>query len=198
MYFNWNKDPDFCYNISDSSGTGNLAAGGWDVLTCSQLAMPQTNGNANSSIFTVDDDIFDPVQFTADCQAKYNLTPEYDWALKTFGGKFNFSQEYRQYTKIIFSNGELDPWRAGGVTGYVSHKLPTYTIKGGAHHLDLRLPDAADPEEVKWVRQQEDQLIADWIADYQQDWSGYKGASIYDKVADTKDSKENDNQFIQK
>jgi lysosomal Pro-X carboxypeptidase len=69
------------------------------------------------------------------------LTPNYDWAMNTFGGRHNYSMEYRQYSNIIFSNGDLDPWYAGGVTKYVGPNVPVYIIEGGAHHLDLRLPD---------------------------------------------------------
>lgn len=40
VYFDYKKDPDFCYDISKTEGTGTLAAGGWDVLACNELAMP--------------------------------------------------------------------------------------------------------------------------------------------------------------
>ena len=87
VYFNWSNKTDFCYDISDTSGTGTLAAGSWDVLACSQLAMPQGNGLANSSIFVTEDDVFDYAKYTESCQTKYGLTPDYGWALRTFGGK---------------------------------------------------------------------------------------------------------------
>jgi lysosomal Pro-X carboxypeptidase len=67
VYFNWNNNTDFCYDIGDTAGTGTLAADGWDVLACNQLAMPQTNGLANTSIFTVEDDTFDYDGYTEDC-----------------------------------------------------------------------------------------------------------------------------------
>lgn len=44
VYFNWANKTDFCYDISDTDATGTLDAGGWDVLACNQLSMPQTNG----------------------------------------------------------------------------------------------------------------------------------------------------------
>lgn len=67
VYFNWTNSSDFCYDIKDTSGTGTLAAGGWDCLACNQLAMPQGNGLANSSIFVVEDDIFNETAYTAGC-----------------------------------------------------------------------------------------------------------------------------------
>lgn len=73
---------------------------------------------------------------------------------------------------------------AGGVVDYVSPKLPIYIIKGGAHHLDLRLPNEKDPADLKWVRKNEGHVIGGWIAAYQPEWSGYKGPSIYDDLDD--------------
>jgi len=42
-------------------------------------------------------------------------------------------------------------------------------IEGGAHHLDLRLPNEEDPEQVTWSRDQEDRIIGGWISAYQGD-----------------------------
>lgn len=167
VYFNYQNKTDFCYDISDTSGTGTLAAGGWDVLACNQLAMPQGNGLAESSIFVTEDDLFNATAYTLSCQEKFNLTPNYDWAMQQFGGKHDYTQEYRQYTNIIFSNGNLDPWLAGGVQDYVSTSINAMKIKGGAHHLDLRLPNEEDPAEVTWAREQEERIILGWITDYQ-------------------------------
>lgn len=91
IYFNYYNDSSFCYDISDTSGTGTLAAGGWDVLSCNQLAMPQGNGLKNTSIFVTEDDIFDYDNYTKKCQERFNLTPDYDWALRTFGGKQDYA-----------------------------------------------------------------------------------------------------------
>jgi hypothetical protein len=131
--------------------------------------MPQGNGLANSSIFVTEDDLFNYTAYTNSCQEKYGLTPDYGWALRTFGGLQDYSQEYRQYSNIIFSNGNLDPWLAGGVTEYVSTSIMALIIEGGAHHLDLRLPNEEDPEQVTWSRDQEDRIIGGWIAAYQGD-----------------------------
>jgi hypothetical protein len=92
------------------------------------------------------------------CQTNYGLTPQYNWAINTFGGS-NFDntkqqKDFAMYSNIIFSNGELDPWRGGGVTQLANLNLPFFVIKGGAHHLDLRLPNEVDKgTDVEWVRE---------------------------------------------
>ena len=49
-------------------------------------------------------------------------------------------------------------------------------IENSAHHLDLRLPNEADPDTLTQARQQETEEIAKWIDQYQ-------GTSFFDKVA---------------
>ena len=51
---------------------------------------------------------FDYNAYTAWCQTSYGLTPDYDWALRYFGG-FDINKDFLATTNIIFSNGELDP-----------------------------------------------------------------------------------------
>lgn len=81
IYFNFTGQAS-CLNTSDGEATGTLAASGWDVLACNQLAMPVSDGP--SSMFIQKN--FDYSQYSADCQTKYGLTPDYDWAFRTFGG----------------------------------------------------------------------------------------------------------------
>lgn len=161
IYFNYTGQAS-CVNTSDTEATGTLAASGWDVLACNQLAMPVSDGP--DSMFV--QKTFDYTQYTADCQKNYGLTPDYEWAFRTFGG--NKTQDFAHLSNIIFSNGELDPWRSGGVTDFINIKLPYFIIKGGAHHLDLREPTSADVgSDVEWVRGQEAVLIENWINQYQ-------------------------------
>jgi len=68
VYFNWENKTDFCYNLNDTSGTGTLAAGGWNVLACDQLAMPITNGENATSIFSTAHLPFDYDSYSQDCE----------------------------------------------------------------------------------------------------------------------------------
>jgi lysosomal Pro-X carboxypeptidase len=122
IYFNYSGQIP-CFDTSNTDGTGTLAAGGWDVLACNQLAMPTSMGKDSMFIEAP----FDYDGYTKGCQAKYGITPEYDWAFKTFGG-LNYSVDFTAYSNIIFSNGVLDPWMAGGVTTNITSKLPSFII----------------------------------------------------------------------
>lgn len=163
VYFNYTGQYP-CTNISDWEGTGDLDGYGWNILACNQLAMPI--GYGEDSMFLYQS--FDYDEYTAWCQKEYGLTPDYDWALRYFGG-FDIDKDFLAATNAIYSNGELDPWRAGGLNKNVSadgSAIALY-IESGAHHLDLRPPNDADPATVTEARNIEMANIKQWIADYQ-------------------------------
>jgi len=110
---------------------------------------------------------FDYDAYTAMCQENFSLTPDYDWALRYFGG-FDIYKDWMHVTNIIFSNGELDPWRAGGLNDdvFLDDSSIALYIEAGAHHLDLRAPNDADPATVTAARDTEMSYIKKWIAEY--------------------------------
>lgn len=164
VYFN-SSGQQQCLDFKSDKWPGSLDAYGWNVLACNQMAQPIDGGGYDSMFI---EQAYNFTYNTQYCQQKFGLTPQYNWVFDTFGGRENYREQYRVYSNIIFSNGNLDPWKAGGVTSFVSIDLPVYIIKGGAHHLDLRTPDdQTDPEDLKWVRQQESEVIGQWVTDYQ-------------------------------
>lgn len=173
VYFNWNNVSDYCFDYSNPDASGTLAADGWNVLACAQLAMPMDVGS--NSMFVPN--TFNFTTYSAECISKYGLDPDYDWAWRMFGGQFNVKRDYQHYTNIIFTNGNLDPWSTGGVDcglpnsqcgqeNFISWKLPVYLINGGAHHLELRPSNEADPVDVMYVRSQYKDIVNQWSADY--------------------------------
>ena len=163
VYFNYTGDYK-CTNLSDWEGTGDLDGYGWNILACNQLAMPI--GMGNNSMFI--EQAFDYDSYTAWCQKEYGLTPDYTWALRYFGG-FDIDKDFMAATNAIYSNGELDPWRAGGLNANVTvdgSGIALY-IEGGAHHLDLRPPNDEDPATVTEARNIEMANIKKWISEYQ-------------------------------
>ena len=101
------------------------------------------------------------------------MTPKYDWALDYFGGR-DAGRDFSSYSNIIFSNGELDPWQAGGILENFSSNpsIEVLYIKNSAHHLDLRLPDPADPAEVTAARAVELSTIQKWLNEYNKEVFG--------------------------
>lgn len=163
VYFNSAKKADYCVNFKDTGATGSLDGDAWNVLQCNQLAMPNSTGDASMFLKYS----FDYVANTASCQKQYGMSPDYTWAVREFGGAM-INRDFSGYSNIIFSNGNRDPWIAGGVTEFIGLKLPYYIIQGGAHHLDLRLPNIADKgTDVERVRNHEILDMEQFIMEYQ-------------------------------
>ena len=109
---------------------------------------------------------WDTTTVTAGCKETYDLTPQLYWALDYFGG-MNVDKDFAKASNIIFSNGTLDPWQAGGILTTFNSATTVLFIEGSAHHLDLRLPNTADPATLTAARVTETNVIAQWIDDYQ-------------------------------
>lgn len=112
-----------------------------------------------------------PIDYDANtkyCQETFGLTPQYTWALDYFGG-YDINKDFLHLTNIVFSNGDLDPWMAGGLNYNVTADGSgiALTIEGGAHHLDLRLPTDLDPVFLTEARAIETANIKKWIDEYQ-------------------------------
>ena len=66
-------------------------------------------------------------------------------------------------SNIVFSNGEYDPWRAGGVTVNLTDRdIVSVEVAEGGHHLDLMWSNPADPQSVVDVRALELAYVSKW------------------------------------
>ncbi|XP_077986758.1 dipeptidyl peptidase 2-like [Glandiceps talaboti] len=168
LYYNGTQGTLKCYDIetefvecADPTGCGlGSASLAWDYQACTEFIMPAGSTNVT--------DMFPELPFTLQmrdeyCKKKWNIVPRNDWVNVQFWGK-----DISSASNIVFSNGNLDPWRRGGVNASVSKSLVAILVEGGAHHLDLRFSNPADPPSVIKARQQEIQNIKQWIQEFQQ------------------------------
>lgn len=105
-----------CVDISNSAPSNGIDQDGWNVLYCNEMPMPFASDPETS--------MFPPSSWnkTANdvwCRETYGEMPQYDWALDYFGG-MNPSKDFMKASNIVFSNGSLDPWHAGGILEQVS------------------------------------------------------------------------------
>ena len=95
------------------------------------------------------------------CHQKYGVgTRGVTW----IGATSSFKAKPAPASNIVFSNGEYDPWRSGGVLADLSPSLQAVEVMQGAHHLDLFFSNADDPPSVKAARQVEVAAIKRWVA----------------------------------
>lgn len=155
-----------CINF-DGSPNGTVpninSVFGWDVQTCNDLPIELGDEPATSCFGW---NTFDRYGWINKCQTKFNLNPQFDWALDYFGGR-NPGADFEGSSNIIFSNGNIDPWSGGGVLTNVTSNNIALIVEDGAHHYDLRAPHENDNWSVQEVRSTEFATIKRWIEDFQ-------------------------------
>jgi len=140
-----------CLDLEDSDDIG---ADMWSYQACSEMVMPFCYDGVNDMFEKAEWDI---KQFSKDCQSSWGVSPHPLMAELQYGGR-----RLEAASNIVFSNGLLDPWSSGSIlkpTGGIT----TVIIPEGAHHLDLRASNPADPISVIAARKTEKKNISKWI-----------------------------------
>lgn len=137
----------------------------WNYQACTELILEPLTSDGDG-FYVPPPDLVPSVE--AACQAQFpGVVSRPGWMQEAYG---NGADIVRHTKNVIFSDGEKDPWRVGGVPadaakigdGSVIHML----IEGGAHHQDLRFADPRDPPGVTAAKARERVLILDWIRQY--------------------------------
>lgn len=104
-------------------------------------------------------------KYSADCMKKWGVKPRNPGeVILQYGGK-----NLKYTSNIVFSNGLLDPWSGGGVLSNISRTISAIVIPEGAHHLDLRSSNSADPPSVIRARLFHANSIRHWLYKFYHD-----------------------------
>jgi lysosomal Pro-X carboxypeptidase len=162
IFYNYTGSPAGARGCFDLGVTGNdeTTADGqrWDWLYCSDLLQPAARDGVNDMFYPQP---FDLAAVAAGCRERWHVEPRPEWPVTNYGGW----AALRAASNIVFTNGELDPWRGGGVTVNVSSTVRSYVIPGVGHHVDLFFSHAADTEPLRAVRAAQIAAVRSWIAD---------------------------------
>ncbi|XP_062508745.1 lysosomal Pro-X carboxypeptidase-like [Corticium candelabrum] len=156
LYFNYTGSVD-CLTVG-SQGTSRLGDQGWGYQVCTEMVMPMCSIDNMFPASRWDYDFF-----AEECRKQWGTVPRPMWIPIQYGGK-----DITAHSNIVFSNGNRDPWSGGGVLTNMSASLIAIVIEGGAHHLDLRASNPADPPSVIEARLTERAYINEWI----HEWNG--------------------------
>lgn len=93
---------------------------GWNILACGDQAMPMNQDGVKDMFYP---ETFDFSAYSAWCNETYGISPDYDYTLNHFGGVTD--EEFKQASKIFFTNGGLDPWSGASPITTLTESLPS-------------------------------------------------------------------------
>jgi lysosomal Pro-X carboxypeptidase len=142
--------------------------GAWSYQRCSEIVLPYEATAATSPLFLPCSEFapncWDAKRFAAWCNANYGVQPSASSATIAYGGR----NVRASGSRIVFTNGDRDPWSACGVTAAdvdPSRDLLSIRMHGAAHHLDLRAPNKADPADVVAARALQTRMVKKWVSE---------------------------------
>jgi len=152
-------------DCADQTGCGlGTDSTAWDYQVCTDITLLVYTDGEN--------DMFLPRQWdlgnlTDYCMAKYKAKPRDEW-MRTW---WPLNGSEKSSSRIIYSNGLLDPWHKGGYLQDLSDTLKAVIVEEGAHHLDLRGSNKLDPPSVIAARQKEVNILKGWLSDVRKEKS---------------------------
>lgn len=119
-----------CVNINDDIDSDTVNMISWTYQTCTEFVFPMCS-NGKTDMFEAKE--WNLSEYASSCMKQFSGTvPKSEWPVINYGVSI---EDLKSYTNIIFSNGDLDPWSAGGFLDNVNDKMPALIIQDGAHHL---------------------------------------------------------------
>uniref|UniRef100_A0A4W3GJE0 Thymus-specific serine protease-like n=1 Tax=Callorhinchus milii TaxID=7868 RepID=A0A4W3GJE0_CALMI len=96
------------------------------------------------------------------CREVFGIKPE------SAGSAVGFTNDYYgadrpKFTRILFVNGNIDPWHALSVTTNQSSSELAIVINGTAHCANMLPPEPEDPASLRQARKIDDQ-VGKWLA----------------------------------
>ena len=140
---------------------GETCRGDWGRQFCTDNLLPASQGVKGNDMF-YPPSVFSLEKTSDACFESYGVRPDARYAETQYGGL----KGIEALTRVIFSNGGSDPWRAGGVLKHNSKfdsSIVIIDMPNGGHHSDLFFSNRADFPDVIAARRFEILTLKKWI-----------------------------------
>lgn len=162
------RNPDDCIEVDWNKTLAELsrpivADDGWRSWlwqTCTEFGFYQTCEDEDcpyaSSFHTVDIDL-------EICRVAFGVTDVYEnikASINYYGGL-----DLNSGSRVIFVNGDVDPWSALGLLNSTDAKLPAAVVPGASHHAWTHPRKTSDSDEINTVREFIYSTVIKWLQD---------------------------------
>ncbi|KAJ1641246.1 peptidase S28 [Pavlovales sp. CCMP2436] len=146
------------------ASTADLA---WFYLACTEIVHPIAANNRTDMFPPFE---WDPHALARTCHQLFGVTPRLSWIPESMGMAAGPRALASVTSRVIFSNGLLDPWSAQSLTANASRSLVALNMADGSHHSDLGSwgnpwPGRGDSDDLVRVRREELALLRQWLAE---------------------------------
>jgi len=165
VYENSCLDPDHQATLADLSDTSlNGVDRIWLYQTCAEFAFYQTCDPDSQCIFTKDPH-FDTLQSNYDlCKFAFNIDGSQTEKRVDFSNLY-YGSDQTASSRILFVNGQIDPWHALSVLQSLSAQEPALWVEGASHHAWTHPPQPTDSPQIVAVRQEIMDQVNSWLLD---------------------------------
>jgi len=132
----------------------------WLWQTCTEFGFYQTCEDEDcpfaSSYHTVDIDL-------EICKVAFGVTDVYEnieASINYYGGL-----DVNGGSRVLFVNGDVDPWSALGLLNSTDAKFPAAVVPGASHHAWTHSKKASDSDEINTVRELIYSTVISWLHD---------------------------------
>uniref|UniRef100_A0A7S0WWE3 Thymus-specific serine protease n=1 Tax=Pyramimonas obovata TaxID=1411642 RepID=A0A7S0WWE3_9CHLO len=159
----------YCVDVDDSADvralTNTTLKGGkarvWFYQTCTEFGFYQTCDPDSHCPFTSKPWMSTLESWYAQCELAYGVQ---DTAARVPRSNAHYGGDRPAGSRILFANGEVDPWRAASITTSLPHQ-PALVVKGASHHQWTHPPKPTDTAEVIEAREAITEQLNKWLDD---------------------------------
>jgi len=135
----------------------------WFYQTCTEFGFFQTCDPNTNCIFTSDPWLNDLQSYYDLCEVAFDVTSNQtdkriNWSNQYYGA------DHIASSRILFVNGEIDPWHALSVLQPLSPDEPALWVEGASHHFWTHIPLPTDLPPINQARQLIAQQVDAWLA----------------------------------
>jgi len=134
----------------------------WGWQTCAEFGFYQTCETGSACFYTQGlSDLESEMSF---CAAQFGISKDAVAENIRYSNTY-YGADRPEGTRVLYVNGEVDPWRANSITTQFSTRLPVLSVDGASHHAWTHPSDPSDQVSVQQARVEIRRTVQQFLAE---------------------------------